>query len=119
MIEELRKAEQAQKLLLELERRLLAAGDQAELERYLRQLEQVDQSLPEADPIRLLIEDAVGSARTRDAIKAGSEVSKRRPGRTRTSPLITIPAHEPAHQRPRKPLLCGGEGRPPFLGVRS
>lgn len=77
MLEELRKAEQARDLLSELERRL-AAGDQAELERYLTQLEQLAQSLPEADPMRLLIEDAVESARTRDSIKAGSDVSRSR-----------------------------------------
>lgn len=77
MLEELRKAEQARDLLGELERRL-AAGDQAELERYLTKLEQLAQSLPEADPIRLLIEDAVESARTRDSIKAGSDVSRSR-----------------------------------------
>ena len=77
MIEELRKAEQARDLLSELERRL-AAGDQTQLESYLRHLEQVEQSLPEPDPIRLLIEDAVGSARTRDALKATSEVSRSR-----------------------------------------
>lgn len=77
MLEELRKAEQARDLLSELERRL-AAGDQAELERYLTKLEKLGQSLPEADPIRLLIEDAVESARTRDSIKAGSDVSRSR-----------------------------------------
>lgn len=77
MLEELRKAEQARDLLSELERRL-AAGDQSELERYLTQLEQLAQSLPEADPMRLLIEDAVESARTRDSIKAGSDVSRSR-----------------------------------------
>lgn len=77
MLEELRKAEQARDLLGELERRL-AAGDHAELERYLTKLEQLAQSLPEADPIRLLIEDAVESARTRDSIKAGSDVSRSR-----------------------------------------
>jgi hypothetical protein len=75
--DELHKAEQAHDLLSELERRL-AAGDQAHLERYLTHLEQLEQALPEPDPIRLLIEDAVGSARTRDAIKAGSDVSRSR-----------------------------------------
>ena len=77
MLEELRKAEQARDLLSELER-LLAAGDQTDLERYLTHLQQSAQSLPEADPIRLLIEDAVESARTRDSIKAGSDVSRSR-----------------------------------------
>ena len=77
MLEELRKAEQARDLLTELERRL-AAGDQRALERYLTQLDQVAQSLPEADPMRLLIESAVGSARMQDAIQAGSDVSRSR-----------------------------------------
>ena len=77
MLEELRKAEQARDLLSELERRL-RAGDQAELERYLTHLEQLAQSLPETDPMRLLIESAVGSARTRSSIKAGSDVSRSR-----------------------------------------
>jgi hypothetical protein len=77
MIEELRKAEQTLELLIELERHL-AAGDQAELERYLAHLERVEQSLPESDPMRLLIEPTVASARTRDAIKTGSDVSRAR-----------------------------------------
>jgi chromosome segregation ATPase len=76
MLDELRKAEQAQALLSELERRLSAGN--ADLENLLRQLEQLEQSLPEPDPIRLLIEEAVGAARTRDAIKAGSDVSRSR-----------------------------------------
>ena len=58
MLDELRKAEQAQALLSELERRLSAGN--ADLENLLRQLEQLEQSLPEPDPIRLLIEEAVG-----------------------------------------------------------
>jgi hypothetical protein len=76
MLEELRKAEQARDLLKELERRL--AGGNTELESLLTQLERVAQSLPEPDPIRLLIESALGSARMRDAIKAGSDVSRSR-----------------------------------------
>ena len=76
MLEELRKAEQARDLLKDLQRRL--AGGNTELESLLTQLERVAQSLPEPDPIRLLIESALGSARTRDAIKAGSDVSRSR-----------------------------------------
>ena len=76
MLDELRKAEQAQALLSELERRLSAGN--ADLENLLRQLEQLEQSLPEPDPIRLLIEEAAGAARTRDSIKAGSDVSRSR-----------------------------------------
>src|ERR687889_1664667 len=76
MLEELRKAEQAQALMSEVERRLTAGN--TDLENLLRQLEQLEQSLPESDPIRLLIEEAVGAARTRDSIKAGSDVSRSR-----------------------------------------
>lgn len=76
MLEELGKAEQAQALLSELERRLSAGN--ADLENLLRQLEQLGQSLGESDPIRLLIEDAVGAARSGDSIKAGSDVSRSR-----------------------------------------
>jgi hypothetical protein len=76
MLDELGKAEQAQALLSELERRLSAGN--ADLENPLRQLEQLGQSLPQSDPIRLLIEDALGAARTGDSIKAGSDVSRSR-----------------------------------------
>jgi hypothetical protein len=76
MLEELGKAEQAQALLSEVERRLSAGN--ANLENLLGQLEQLGQSLGESDPIRLLIEEAVGAARTRDSIKAGSDVSRSR-----------------------------------------
>jgi hypothetical protein len=76
MLDELGKAEQAQALLSELERRLSAGN--ADLENPLRQLEQLGQSLPQSDPIRLLIEEAVGAARTGDSIKAGSDVSRSR-----------------------------------------
>jgi hypothetical protein len=76
MLEELRKAQQARDLLTELQRRL--AGGNSELEDLLTHLEQLAQSLSEADPIRLLIESAVGSARMRGSIKAGSDVSRSR-----------------------------------------
>jgi hypothetical protein len=76
MLEELRKAQQARDLLTELQRRL--AGGNSEQEDLLTHLEQLAQSLSEADPIRLLIESAVGSARMRDSIKAGSDVSRSR-----------------------------------------
>ena len=77
MLEELRIAEHSRDLMSELERRLSAGN--TDLENLLRQLEQLGQSLPESDPIRLLIEDAVGAARrTRDSIKAGSDVSRSR-----------------------------------------
>jgi hypothetical protein len=76
MLEELRKAEQARDLLSELERRLSAGN--TDLQNLLGQLEQLGQSLPQSDPIRLLIEDALGAARTGDSIKAGSDVSRSR-----------------------------------------
>ena len=76
MLEELRKAEQARDLLSEVESRL--AGGDSELEELLRQLEQLARSLPEPDPVRQLIESAVGAARTRSSIKAGSDVSRSR-----------------------------------------
>lgn len=76
MVEELRKAKQARDILRELERHL-AEGD-SELEGVLTQLEQLAQSYPEQHTTRLLIESAVGSARTRDAIKADSDVSRSR-----------------------------------------
>ena len=69
MVQELRKAEQAHKLLSEVERRL--GGGNTELGELLRQLEQLGRSLPEEDSIRLLIESAVGSARTHRSMKAG------------------------------------------------
>ena len=76
MLEELRKAQQARDLISELERRLSAGN--ADLENLLRQLEQLGESLPESDPIRLLIEEALGAARSGDSIKAGSDVSRSR-----------------------------------------
>jgi hypothetical protein len=76
IVQELRKAEQAHQLLGEVERRL--AGENTGVEELLRQLEQLERSLPEDDSIRLLIESAVGSARTRSSMKAGSEVARSR-----------------------------------------
>jgi hypothetical protein len=76
LVQELRKAEQAHQLLSEVERRL--GGGNTELEELLRQLEQLGRTLPEEDSIRLLIESAVGSARTRSSMKAGSEVARSR-----------------------------------------
>jgi hypothetical protein len=76
MLEELRKAEQARDLISEVERRLSAGN--TDLQNLLGQLEQLGQSLPQSDPIRLLIEDALGAARTGDSIKAGSDVSRSR-----------------------------------------
>jgi hypothetical protein len=76
MVKELRNAEQAHQLLREVERRL--TGGNTGVEELLSQLEQLGRTLPEEDSIRLLIESAVGSARTLSSIKAGSEVARSR-----------------------------------------
>ena len=77
MGEELRKEERERDLLRELERRL-KGGDRSELEEYLRQLDRLVESWPEGHTPRLLIERAVGGVRTRDPIRAGSDVSRSR-----------------------------------------
>ena len=77
MAEELRKLEQARDLLREVERHL-RGGDGSEVEDYLAQLERLAESFPEGHMARLLIESAVGSARTHRAGKAFSEVSRSR-----------------------------------------
>lgn len=77
MTEELRKQERARDLLRELERRL-KGQEHPELEEHLAQLERLSESLPEAHMARLVIESAVGSVRTRDARKSGSDVSRAR-----------------------------------------
>jgi hypothetical protein len=76
ILEELRDAEQARDLLSEVERRL-ARGD-SQLGDLLTQLEQLAQSYPETHSTGLLVKSAVESARTRDSIKAGSDVSRPR-----------------------------------------
>lgn len=77
MVEELRKQERARDLLKELERRL-KGEDRPDLEHHLTQLDQLAESFPEAHMTRLLIESAVGSARTVRGSKAGSDVSRSR-----------------------------------------
>jgi hypothetical protein len=77
MVEELRKAKLARDLLSELERRLKEENN-TELEGYLTQLEQLAQSYPEEHTTRLLIESAVGSARTRRTGISSSDVSRSR-----------------------------------------
>ena len=77
MVEELHKEEQARDLLREIERRL-RGGDHPELEDHLTQLDRLVESWPEGHMPRLLIESAVGSARTQDSIRAGSDVSRSR-----------------------------------------
>jgi hypothetical protein len=77
MVEELRKQEQARDLLREVEGRL-KGEDSPEVEDHLTRLERLAGSFPEGHMARLLIESAVGSARARDARKAGSDVSRSR-----------------------------------------
>ncbi len=77
LAERLRNAEQARDLLAELERRL-KDEDRPDLERTLAQLDRLAQALPEADRIRWFIESGTGSARARDARKAGTDVGRSR-----------------------------------------
>jgi hypothetical protein len=77
MTEELRKLEQARDLLREVEGRL-RGGDSSEVEDHLGRLERLAGSWPEGHMARLVIESAVGSARTHRAGKAYSDVSRSR-----------------------------------------
>lgn len=77
LAERLRTAEQARDLLVDLERRLKDEDD-PELERLLTQLDRLAQSLPEADRVRWFVESGAGSARARQARKAGTDVSRSR-----------------------------------------
>jgi hypothetical protein len=77
LVEEIRTAEQARDLLVGLEWRL-KQRDRSEMEEHLGHLEQLAGSLPEAHPVRLLVESAVGTARTRGAGYAGSAASRSR-----------------------------------------
>jgi hypothetical protein len=69
LVVEIRTAERALDLLAGLERRL-KQRDRSELEEHLGHLERLAESLPEAHPVRLLVESAVRSARTRGATSA-------------------------------------------------
>jgi hypothetical protein len=77
LVEEIRTAERARDLLAGLERRL-KERDRSELEEHLGRLERLAGSLPEAHPVRLSVESAVGSARARGAGYAGSAASRAR-----------------------------------------
>jgi hypothetical protein len=77
LVEEIRTAERAWDLLVGLERRL-KQRERKDLEEHLGHLERLAGSLPEAHPVRLLVESAVGTARTRDAGHAGSAASRSR-----------------------------------------
>ena len=77
LVEVIRIAERARDLLAGLERRL-KERDRSDLEEHLGQLERLAGSLPEAHTARLLVEDAVRSARTRGAGYAYSAASRSR-----------------------------------------
>jgi hypothetical protein len=77
LVEEIRTAERARELLAGLERRL-KQRDRKDLEDQLGHLERLAGSLPEAHPVRLLVESAVRSARARGAGYAGSAASRSR-----------------------------------------
>jgi hypothetical protein len=77
LVEEIRTAERARDLLVGLERRL-KERNRRDLEEHLGHLERLAESLPEAHPVRLLVESAIGTARTRGAGYAGSAASRSR-----------------------------------------
>jgi hypothetical protein len=77
LVEEIRTAQRALELLAGLERRL-KERDRSDLEEHLGHLERLAGSLPEAHPVRLLVEGAVRSARARGAGYAGSAASRSR-----------------------------------------
>jgi hypothetical protein len=77
LVEEIRIAERARDLLAGLERRL-KERDRSDLEEHLGHLERLAGSLPEVHPVRLLVESAVGTARTRGEAYAGSAASRSR-----------------------------------------
>jgi hypothetical protein len=77
LVGEIRTAERARDLLAGLERRL-KERDRSDLEEHLGHLERLAESLPEAHPVRLLVESAVGTARARGAGYAGSAASRSR-----------------------------------------
>jgi hypothetical protein len=77
LVEEIRTAERAWDLLAGLEQRL-KGKDHSDLEEHLGRLDRLAESLPEAHPVRLLVEGAVNSARTRGAGYAGSAASRSR-----------------------------------------
>ena len=79
MAEELRTQERARDLLKELERRLKGEV-RPDLEQHLTQLDELAGSFPEAHVARLLIESAVGFARTARSARASSDVSRSRSG---------------------------------------
>jgi hypothetical protein len=77
LVEEIRTAEQGRDLLAGLERRL-KERDRSDLQEHLGRLERLAESLPEAHSVRLLVESALMSTRTRRAGYAGSAASRSR-----------------------------------------
>ena len=77
LVEEIRIAERGRDLLAGLERRL-KERDRSDLEEHLGRLERLAGSLPEAHTVRLLVESAIRSAKTRGAGYAGSAASRSR-----------------------------------------
>ena len=77
LVEEIRIAERGRDLLAGLERRL-KERDRSDLEEHLGRLDRLAGSLPEAHTVRLLVDSAVRSARTRGAGYAGSAASRSR-----------------------------------------
>jgi len=77
LVEEIRTAQRARDLLAGLERRL-NERNRSELEDQLGRLDQLAGSLPEAHSVRLLVDSAVRSARTRGAGYAASVASRSR-----------------------------------------
>ena len=76
-MEEIRTAERGRDLLAGLERRL-KEKDRSDLEDHLGRLDRLAGSLPEGHAVRLLVESAVGAARTRGSGYAGSAASRSR-----------------------------------------
>jgi uncharacterized protein (UPF0216 family) len=73
LLEELRKAEQARDLLRALEPHLTDKNT-ADLERHVRQLQQLAQSLPEAHIVRLVIESALEPSNVGTVSRARSAI---------------------------------------------
>ena len=77
LVEEIRTAQRAQDLLVGLERRLKERA-RSDLEEHLGRLERLAGALPEAHPVRLLVESGVRAATARGAGYAGSAASRSR-----------------------------------------
>ena len=76
LLEELRKAEQARDLLRDLEPLLAHQTEEKgpQIERHVRRLEQLAQTLPEAHVVRLVIESALGPSEVGNVSRARSAI---------------------------------------------